>query len=241
MAQERPQPGGALGVVGAAEPVALFQGSGQRLLHEVFRVELAAEPAVELHPRQQEQVVPERLQPPSQLIAIVRHGFHALNGLNDGDSEIERTREGFEKLQPGVPIATDTVGEFVLADWNRGIASPSGPISPKFRLNDPRYEFANSRLCLLAAPGMMKIPSCRGCAVVLVIGRRPKGTPVLSGRGCCRHWDGLFPEQYPGVGVARFGVIDRISQRRRTVSGSMGTRCSHLAGSQRTHSAGAES
>ena len=45
MAQERPQPGGALRVVGAAEPVALLQGSGQGLLHEVFRVELAPQPA----------------------------------------------------------------------------------------------------------------------------------------------------------------------------------------------------
>jgi hypothetical protein len=43
------------------------------LLHEVVRVELAPQPVVELHPCQLEQVVPERLQPLSQLIAVVHH------------------------------------------------------------------------------------------------------------------------------------------------------------------------
>jgi hypothetical protein len=41
--------------------------------------------------------------------------------------------------------------------------------------------------------------------------------------------------------VARFGLIDRISRRRRTVSGSTGTRCPPLAGSPRMHSAAARS
>ena len=40
---------------------------------------------------------------------------------------------------------------------------------------------------------------------------------------------------------ARVGLIDRISRRRRTVSGSTGTRCPPLAGSPRTHSAAAGS
>jgi len=41
--------------------------------------------------------------------------------------------------------------------------------------------------------------------------------------------------------AARFGRIDRVSQHRRTASGSTGTRCHPLAGSPRTHSAAATS
>jgi hypothetical protein len=43
--QERPQPGSTLGIVGAAEEVAFLEGSGQGLLHQVVRVELAAQSA----------------------------------------------------------------------------------------------------------------------------------------------------------------------------------------------------
>jgi hypothetical protein len=67
---------------------------------------LASQPALDLRPCQQEQVIPERLQPTSQLFAIVRHGFHPLKSLNDRDPEIERDRETIEKPLPGqaVPV-----------------------------------------------------------------------------------------------------------------------------------------
>ena len=38
----------------------------------------------------------------------------------------------------------DTAGEFVRDVWNHGFASPVGLILPKFRPNDPRWEFASS-------------------------------------------------------------------------------------------------
>jgi hypothetical protein len=104
VAEECPQPGGALRVVGAAEPVALVQGPGQGLLDEVVRVELAPQPAVDLHPRQEEQVVPERLQPPSQLITVVHHDSRPLKGLNDGDPDIERDRGKIERPRAGQPM-----------------------------------------------------------------------------------------------------------------------------------------
>jgi hypothetical protein len=39
-----------------------------------------------------------------------------------------------------------TVGEFVPGLWGCGLAFPLDPLSPGFRPNDPRREFANSRL-----------------------------------------------------------------------------------------------
>jgi hypothetical protein len=45
--------------------------------------------------------VPERLQPLSQLIAIVRHGFHPHKSINDGDPEIERDREKLKNHSQG--------------------------------------------------------------------------------------------------------------------------------------------
>jgi hypothetical protein len=44
----------------------------------------------------------------------------------------------------GLPIVTDTVGEFTLDIWNRGFPFPAGLILPKFQPDVRRREFANS-------------------------------------------------------------------------------------------------
>jgi transposase len=51
---------------------------------------------------------------------------------------------GCESLAPGSSTAPDTVGEFVQAVGNQGTTPSQGPILPKFRLADPRDEFAKA-------------------------------------------------------------------------------------------------
>src|SRR5262249_24750393 len=60
--QDLPQPGGALGLGAAAELPALLVSAGQGLLHHVGRIELAAQPRVEVEAGQQPQVIAVRLQ-----------------------------------------------------------------------------------------------------------------------------------------------------------------------------------
>jgi len=58
--QDLPQPFGPLGVGMAAELVALLVGLQERLLHHVGRVELAAQPRVEVQPVEVKGLVPGR-------------------------------------------------------------------------------------------------------------------------------------------------------------------------------------
>jgi hypothetical protein len=83
----------------------------------------------------------------------------------------------------GLPIAADTVGEFVRGVYSRGFAFPAEPILPKFRPNAPRREFADSISCFLEnADGLtahFRNPWDRNARIVM--GRISGYRPLSSG------------------------------------------------------------